>query len=258
VSDLKLLSTLATKGALGPLLILFTKATGIEVGVDYGPTNALVPRLRARETADVTILTRAAIDELAREGLIAPDTIADVALSRVGIAVRAGARKPDIASVGTLKAALLGAKSIAYSKVGASGVYFARLIEQLGIADAVNTKARITSGLTAKLAASGEVELAVQQVSELMQVTGVDIVGPLPAEVEPGTIFSAAVLARSPNRAAADRLIAHLASPRCRPRLCGCRAGARVASPFATQYRVYPSARGWLRPKVVRDCHSRG
>ena len=213
MTELKLLSTLATKGALSPLLASFAKATGIEVAVDYGPTNALLPRLRAGEAADVAIITRAAVEALAGEGVIVPGSLTDIALSRVGIAVRAGAPKPDIATVEALKAALLGARSIAYSKIGASGVFFAGLIQRLGLADAVNAKANITMGLTAKLAARGEVELAVQQVSELMQVDGVDIVGPLPPEVEPGTVFSAGLLVRSVQREAAARLIAHLASP---------------------------------------------
>ena len=210
---LRILSTLATKGALSPLLASFTEATGTSVSADYGPTNALLPRLRAGEAADVAIITRAAVDALAAEGVIVAGSSADIALSRVGIAVRAGAPKPDIATVEALKAALLGARSIAYSKIGASGVYFAGLIQRLGLADAVNAKANITTGLTAKLAARGEVELAVQQVSELMQVEGVDIVGPLPAEVEPGTVFSAGIIAKSGNRDGAARLIAHLASP---------------------------------------------
>jgi molybdate transport system substrate-binding protein len=208
--ELELLSTLATKGALTSLLASFAEATGVQVTADYGPTNVLVPRLRAGDAADVAILTRAALDELVDEGLILPESRTDIALSRVGIAVRAGAPRPDIRTVEALKTTLLAAKSIAYSKVGASGVYFAGLIQRLGLADAVNAKANITAGLTGRLAASGEVELAVQQVSELMQVAGVDIVGPLPGEVEPGTIFSAGVLARSKQRDAAAKLIAHL------------------------------------------------
>jgi molybdate transport system substrate-binding protein len=210
---LRILSTLATKGALTPLLASFAQSTGLQAAVDYGPTNGLLPRLRAGEAADVTILTRAALDDLAAEGVILAGSPTDIALSRVGIAVRARAPKPDIRTVEALKAALLGARSIAYSKVGASGVYFAGLIQRLGIADAVNAKANVTPGLTAKLAASGEVELAVQQVSELMQVDGVDIVGPLPPEVEPATVFAAGVLSRSADRESAAQLIAHLASP---------------------------------------------
>jgi len=212
-NPLRILSTLATKGALTPLVASFTKATGLEVTVDYGPTNALLPRLRAGEAADVAIITRAAVEQLAGEGVIVAGSPTDIALSRVGIAVRAGAPKPDIATVEALKATLLAARSIAYSKIGASGVYFARLIQQLGLAEAVNAKATVTTGLTAKLAARGEVELAVQQVSELMQVDGVDVVGPLPGEVEPGTIFTAGIVARSANCESAARLIAHLASP---------------------------------------------
>jgi molybdate transport system substrate-binding protein len=212
VSDLKLLSTLATKGALGPLLAAFKQATGIGVVVDYGPTNALLERLRAGADAEAAILTRAAVDDLARQGAVVSESRRDIAVSRVGIAVRAGAPRPDIGSAAALKAALLAARSIAYSKVGASGIYFAGLIQRLGIADAVNAKAKITAGLTGRLAASGEVEIAVQQVSELMQVTRIDIVGPLPPEVDPATVFSAAVMAGSARREAATQLIAHLAS----------------------------------------------
>jgi molybdate transport system substrate-binding protein len=212
MAEIKILSTLATKGALPDLLPRYPQSTGVTVAAEYGPTNALVPRIRAGEAADVAILTRAALDELAGEGVIVPESRTDVALSRVGIAVRAGAPKPDIGSAEALKATLLAARSIAYSRIGASGILFAGLIRRLGIADAVNAKATIATGLTGVLAAKGEVELAVQQVSELMQVSGIDIVGPLPAEVEPGTMLAAGVLARSTERETAARLIAYLAS----------------------------------------------
>ena len=130
--------------------------------------------------------------------MLAPDSVADVAVSLVGVAVKAGAARPDISSVEALKAALLQAKSIAYSRIGASGVFFAELIQRLGIADEVNAKATvIPSGFTAELAARGEVELAVQQVSELMLVPGIDIVGPLPPGAESVTMFTAGVLAGS-------------------------------------------------------------
>jgi molybdate transport system substrate-binding protein len=182
----------------------------VQAAAEYGPTNALTGRLRAGEAADVAILTRGAVDDLVREGAIVAGSDTDIALSRVGIAVRAGAPRPDIGSVEALTSTLRGAKSVAYSKVGASGIFFAELIRKLGIAEEVGAKATVTSGLTGKLAARGEVELAVQQVSELMLVSGVDVVGPLPAELEPGTTFTVGILARSPEREAAARLIAHL------------------------------------------------
>ena len=145
--------------------------------------------------------------------MLVPDSVADVAISLVGIAVKAGAARPDISSVDALTATLLRAKSIAYSQIGASGVFFAELIKRLGIADAVNAKATvIPAGFTAELAARGEVELAVQQVSELMVVPGIDVVGPLPPGAESVTMFSAAVFARSGQAKAAQRLIGYLRS----------------------------------------------
>ena len=126
----------------------------------------------------------------------------DFAHSGVGLAVKAGAAKPDISTPEKFKAALLGAKSIARSKTGASGLYFAGLIERIGLADDLKDKLIVHDGLTGEVAARGEAELAVQQVSELMQAKGVDIVGPLPGELQSITIFSGR---RVQGRAAACR-----------------------------------------------------
>jgi molybdate transport system substrate-binding protein len=209
---LEVLSTLAIQGAFPRLLARFEQEAGAKVATDFAPTNGLLARIKAGETADVAILTREGVDELAGLGVLAVDTAVDLVRSLVGIAVRAGARKPDIATADALTRALLEAKSIAYSRIGASGVLFASLIQRLGIADAVNAKATIIpGGLTGELAARGEVELAVQQLSELMLVPGLDIVAPLPASVQTPTTFSAAAFARSPRLDMAKRLLAFLA-----------------------------------------------
>lgn len=211
---LKVFSTLAVQGALPALVERYERAAGARIDVHFEPTNGLLARIAAREAADIAILTRAAVDDLAAEGVLVADSIADVAVSLVGIAVKAGAARPDMSSVEALKATLLAANSIGYSKIGASGVFFAELIQRLGIADEVNAKATvIPSGLTAELAARGEVELAVQQVSELLLVQGIDVVGPLPPGAESVTMFSAGVLAASEQAEAALELIACLRSP---------------------------------------------
>ena len=151
---------------------------------------------------------------LAAKGVLIPYSVADVAISLVGIAVKAGAASRTSVRSRRSRLALLQARSIAYSKIGASGVFFAELIRRLGIADEVNAKATIIpSGLTAELAARGDVELAVQQVSELMLVPGIDVVGPLPPGAESVTMFSAGVLATSVQAEAARELIAALRSP---------------------------------------------
>lgn len=211
---LKLLSTLAVQGALPKVMARHQAATGSTVDIEFLPTNGILERIAAGETADVAIVTRAALDDLAAKGAILAACIADIAISHVGIAVKTGAPKPDIASVDALKASLLAAESIAYSRISASGVFFAGLIRRLGIADAVNVRAVVTpAGLTGEVVARGEADLAVQQISELMQVPGLDIVGPLPPGAESITTFSAGVLSASAQANAAKGVIAALCSP---------------------------------------------
>ena len=212
-SAVRILSTLAVQGALPALIARYEQSAGTSIEIDFAPTNGLLARIAAGEAADIAILTRAAVDDLAAEGVLIPHSVADVAVSLVGIAVKAGAARPDISSVEALKVALLQARSIAYSKIGASGVFFAELIQRLGIVNEVNAKAKvIPSGFTAELAARGEVELALQQVSELMLVPGIDVVGPLPPGAESVTMFSAGVFAASNQAEAALELIAYLRS----------------------------------------------
>jgi molybdate transport system substrate-binding protein len=207
------LSTLAVQGALPVLIARFERSAEAKVATDFAPTNGLLSRIKAGEMADVAILTREGIDELVGLGILESVTVVDLVRSLVGIAVRAGARKPDIGTPDALQRALLEAQSIVYSRIGASGVFFARLIERLGIADAVNAKATIIpSGLTGELAARGEVELAVQQLSELMLVPGLDIVGPLPAALQTPTTFSAAVFANSAGASLAHEFLEALSS----------------------------------------------
>jgi molybdate transport system substrate-binding protein len=204
----KVMSTLGLMGVLRDLAPRCDQAVGAKLVTAFAPTAALTERIRAGEAADVAILTAAAIDALAREGTLAGGSRIDLARSTVGVAVRAGAPKPDISSAEAFLRALGDARSIAYSRAGASGIFFADLIRRLGIADRVNAKATvIPSGLTGELAARGEVEMAVQQVSELMEVPGIDIVGPLPAEFQGVTVFSGGLFAASPRKEAGTALL---------------------------------------------------
>lgn len=160
------------------------------------------------------ILNAPAIDELTKQGRIAAGSRRTLAHCGVGIAVRAGAPKPDIRSVEAFKRALLDAKSIAHTEAGASGIYFAGLIERLGIAAQVKAKARTRpGGLIGRLVASGEAELAVQQIPELMAVAGIDLVGPLPPELQLISVVTAAIFADAKQPDAAQALIAFLATP---------------------------------------------
>jgi molybdate transport system substrate-binding protein len=212
--SLRIFSTLAVQGAMPALAKRYEEKAGVGLAIDFAATNGLMARIDAGEMADVAILTREGVDQLVARGVVVAASAVDVARSYVGIAVRAGAPKPDIGSPEALQTALLSAKSIAYSRIGASGIFFAGLIRRLGIADAVNAKATvIPGGFTGELAARGEVELAVQQVSELLVVPGVDVVGPLPAALQSPAMFSAGVFAGSGRRDEAMRLVEFMASP---------------------------------------------
>jgi molybdate transport system substrate-binding protein len=218
MTSLRVLSTLAVMGAMRELTALYEAESGISIEAEFAPTVALLERLRAGEAADIAILTAQGVDELTREGVIRAGSRTDVALSFVGIAVRAGAPKPDISSVAACKTALLAARAVAYSKIGASGLFFAGLIERLGIAAEVNAKAVIVpSGFTAERLVSGEADLAVQQISELMVVPGIEVAGPLPAEIQTVATFSAGIPADSARSEPAGALLRFLASPAIAP-----------------------------------------
>ena len=210
---LRVLSTLALKGAVQGLAGHYQAAGGAPIDADFAPTLALLERLRAGEVADVVILTREGLDDLVREGSVAAESCVDLARSYVGIAVKAGAAHPDISTEAALRASLLGARSVAYSRLGASGILFAKLIERLGIASDINAKATvIQQGFTAERLVAAEADLAVQQISELKQVGGIEVVGAIPHDLQTPALFSAGRMAASSKMAQADRLLRYLAS----------------------------------------------
>jgi molybdate transport system substrate-binding protein len=209
---LRVLSTLGLRGVMTEITPVLTRR-GLDFTASYGASNILMPRIAAGEAADVAILTDAAIEDLTQRGVVVDGSRRDLARSAIGIAVRAGAARPNIRTVDAFKETILAARSIAFSRSGASGLHFAKLIEQLGIAAEVMRKARVFDGVVGELAAKGDVEMAVQQVSELKLVDGIDILGALPDELQKITVFSAGVFARTARPAAAGLLIAALASP---------------------------------------------
>jgi len=214
----RLLSTLALQGALIRLAGQFEAATGIRIDAEFAPTVGLLPRLRGGEAADLVILTREGLDELADEGRLATGSCTDLARSYVGVAVKAGAAHPDIAAPAALRATLLAARSVAYSRIGASGIFFAQLIERLGIAAEINARAVIVpAGFTAERLISGEADLAIQQISELKQVGGIEVVGPIPLELQTPGLFSAGIMADAKRGSEAERLLRFLSSPEVAP-----------------------------------------
>ena len=214
---IRLLSTLALKGAVERLAGQYQATAGTKLEADYAPTVGLLKRLREGERADVLILTREGLDELASEGAVVEASKVDLARSFVGIAVMTGQPHPDISTVAALCKTLVAARSVAYSKIGASGIYFAELIRRLGIAETINARATITAGFTAERLITGEADLAVQQISELKQIAGIEVIGPIPYELQTAAVFTAGRMVESDMAAQADALLKYLASSEVAP-----------------------------------------
>jgi len=189
------LSTLAMKG------VLEAAAPGLRA--EFHATQALLKSIAEGAAADVVILTAEGIGQLAAAGKVLRETGMDLGRSGVGIAVRKGAPKPRIGSLRELEDTLLRAQSVAHSRMGASGLYFAELLQRLGLADKLNKRIIVDKGPVAARVASGEAELGAQLLCELAPVAGIDIVGSLPPEVQKYYAFSAAVMTASRKQDAA-------------------------------------------------------
>jgi molybdate transport system substrate-binding protein len=205
--------------AYNALVPEFERATGHKVVTAYGPSmgttvNAIPMRLERGEPADVLILVGYALEDLIKRGKVVADSRVDLVKSKIGVAVKSGAPKPDISSPDALKRALLAAKSVAYSD-SASGVYVStEMFGKLGIADEMKDRARkIPATPVAEIVARGDAEIGFQQISELKPVAGIDIVGPLPGELQKVTVFSAGIASVSKEPDAGKALIKFLASP---------------------------------------------
>ncbi len=211
-NDLKILSGGAMRSLMTDLMPLFEQASGIKVAIEFRLTSVLQQEIEAGAVFDIALLPRPELDGLARAGRIAAGSIADITRSSVGLAVRAGAPKPDIATVEGFKQALLNAQSIAYSD-GPSGAYIAALLERLGIADAMKSKTKLTGRPVAELMASGEAEIGMQQIVAILPVKGAELVGPLPSELQNVIIYAAGASTSAQNGAGAKNCIDFMRSP---------------------------------------------
>ena len=216
-AELKLLTTGAFKQVVLAVVPEYEKKTGNKVVVDNDTAGGLQKRIDGGETFDVAIITPGAIDGLAKEGKVVASTHTKLASVGVGVGVKEGAPKPDISTVDAFKKALLAAKAVAYidpAGGGSSGIYFDKLLEKLGIANEVRAKAKLKKGgYAAEFVASGEADLVVHQISEIIPVKGVALVGPLPAEIQNVTTYSGAVSTKSAQQEASQALLKQFSDP---------------------------------------------
>ena len=215
--EVKVLTAGAFKQVMLALVPEYEKETGNKIVLDNDTAGGLQKRIEGGETFDVAIVTPKAIDDLAAAGKIAHGSRVNIASVGVGVVVKEGAPKPDISTVDAFKKALLAAKSVAYidpASGGSSGIYVDKLLERLGIADQIRPKAKLKQGgYVADLIASGQAELGVHQISEIMPVKGVTLVGPLPKEIQNTTIYAAGISATVQHKEAAQALIKMFSHP---------------------------------------------
>jgi molybdate transport system substrate-binding protein len=221
--DIHVMTSGGFTAAYNDLRPAFERSSGRTVKTAYGAsmgnaTDSIPSRLARNEPADVVILARPALDALVAQGKVVPGSQVDLVRSSIGFAVRKGAPRPDIGTVDALRRTLLAAPSIAYS-ASASGTYYeTELLRKLGIEEQVKPRSkRILSERVGAVVARGDAALGLQQVSELLPIAGIDYIGPLPAEVQQVTVFSAGIATGSKQPDAARQLIRYLNSPASAP-----------------------------------------
>lgn len=216
-AELKLLTAGAFKPVAQALVPDFEKKTGHKVQIENDTAGGLTKRIESGEPFDVAVITPKAIDELTAARKITPQSRVNLATVGVGVVVKEGAPKPDIRTVDAFRHALLNAKSVAYidpASGGSSGIYIDKLLERLGIADQVRAKAKLKKGgHVADLVVSGEAELGLHQISEIVPVRGAELVGPLPKEIQNTTTYAAGLGADSKQTDAANALIKVFSGP---------------------------------------------
>jgi molybdate transport system substrate-binding protein len=218
MASLKVLCTIAVRGAFSELIPGLERSLGQQLDVVWGTAPMLVQRIEGGETADVVIPSKAGIDALKQKGKIVPGSEVTLASSSTAVAVKAGAPIPDISTTDAFVQALLNAKGVAYthpSAGGASGVYFAQLIERLGIADKINAKAKhpAAGGFSADLLMSGDADIAIQQKPELMHVAGAEVIGLFPPDLNVVTVFVGALMTGTANPEPSKALLRKLREP---------------------------------------------
>ncbi len=209
---IKILSGGAMKSLMVEVVPLFERANGTKAEIRFALTSVLKKEIEDGAAFDVALLPRPEIDALVEAGKIAAGTPTDITRSAVGLAVRAGAPKPDIGTVAALRQTLQRARTIGYSD-GPSGAYIADLLVRLGIADEMKPKTRLTSRPVAEIVAEGEAEIGMQQIVAILPVKGAELVGPLPGELQNIIVYAAGISSSSRQSGSAHALVAFMAAP---------------------------------------------
>jgi molybdate transport system substrate-binding protein len=216
-AQLKVLTAGAFRQVVVAMVPAFEKQTGQPVTIDNDTVGALAKRIAGGERFDVAIVSPEVVDDLVKKGIIAEGTKALLARVGVGVMVREGAPVPDVSTVDKFKQAVLAAKTVAYSDPatgGSSGIYMAKLLDRMGIADQVRPKAKLKQGgAVADLLVSGEAELGIHQISEIILVKGVKLIAPLPKEIQNYTVYAAGVSTHAANPERARALVKWLGGP---------------------------------------------
>ncbi len=216
-AEIKVLSAGAVKNIVTELAEAFRQETGHTIVISTGTAGEIRQKVTAGDPADVVFVTDTVLEQLAATGLLVADSRADIARTGIGVAVREGAPLPDISTPEAFKQTILAAKSIVYvnpASGATSGVYFASVLQRLGIADAVKDKTVLwPGGFAAEAVAKGQADLCVHQISEILPVKGVTLVGPLPRDLQKITTYSAALSTRAATPAPARAFIAFVTRP---------------------------------------------
>jgi molybdate transport system substrate-binding protein len=213
-AEITLMASTGVSSMMKALLPEFEKQTGHRIIASYDTSNIMMKRLQSGEATDLIILTAPLVDEVIQKGKVAVGGRTDIAKSGIGIAIQSGKAKPDISNAEALKKTLLEASSIAYTGTGASGIYFSKLVDQLGIGEQVRAKAKTPpGGIIAEIIAKGDAEIGVQMISELTGVKGTEYIGPLPGQLQLYTVFSIGQMKNSKEVEAGKALTKFLTSP---------------------------------------------
>jgi molybdate transport system substrate-binding protein len=217
-TEIKVLSAFPFQVVMEDLRPKFERATGQKLAITFATLGAVVKRIQDGETADVVVIPWPGIDSLVKDGKAAAGNVTIVARSGIGVAVRKGAFRPDISSPEALKRTLLAAKSITYSNPaagGASGIHFAKVLDRLGIANEMKPKTVLAKpgDETGVLVANGKAEIGVHHLQVLMPVAGIEIVGPLPSDLQDTIVFAAAIMNGAKNADIAKELVNFLRRP---------------------------------------------